>query len=49
MRDGRYRLPVLDESLYGGEYSHFESDNDHSSGTPTVKTRLVNGIQLGEI
>ena len=49
MRDGRYRLPALDESLYGGEYSHLESNNDHSSGTPTVKTRFVNGIQLGEI
>ena len=52
MSDGWYRLPGLDENLYDAEYSPTNkdyNDNANSDDTPAVATRIVNGIQVGEI
>ena len=51
MKDGWYRLPCLDESLYRGKYSNTaQKDNDDNHRTNTrIKTHFVNGIEVGQI
>ena len=52
MKDGWYRLPSLDESLYGGKYSNTtnkrDSIDDRSTDT-SIPIRLVNGMEVGVI
>ena len=50
MKDGWYRLPCLDESLYGGQYVNNKQDSAHDSSTVTsIPMRLVNGMEVGVI
>ena len=44
MRDGWYRLPTLDPTLYGGEFNPVEEEDD-----VVANVRVVGGMETGEL